>query len=144
LSGYVLFYFILLMRPQYWVMRGGFLETGWPLFLLVMLRLEVWQLNRQSRDVACLVSSAKKEGMTMPTANSSSLPTPSLPDLSLPLSTYPLEKLLSLWRNGDLTVEQLAGHLLQHVTTQEKRILELERANKRPNLPATDADRPKQ
>lgn len=35
--------------------------------------------------------------------------------VSLPLSTYPLEKLIQLWRNEELTAEQMIGHLLQHV-----------------------------
>jgi len=35
--------------------------------------------------------------------------------VSLPLSTYPPEKLIQLWRNEALTAEQMIGHLLQHV-----------------------------
>jgi hypothetical protein len=33
----------------------------------------------------------------------------------LALSTYPIEKLLQLWRLEELTSEQAIGHLLQHV-----------------------------
>lgn len=35
------------------------------------------------------------------------------------MSTYPLEKLLQLWRREELTVEQMIGHLLQHLFTLE-------------------------
>lgn len=35
------------------------------------------------------------------------------------LSTYPLEKLLQLWRHEELTVEQMIGHLLQHLAVLE-------------------------
>lgn len=38
---------------------------------------------------------------------------------STTLSTYPLEKLLQLWRREELTVEQMIGHLLQHLFTLE-------------------------
>jgi len=38
---------------------------------------------------------------------------------TLPLSTYPLEKLLHLWRNEEITVEQAIGHLLQHQAALE-------------------------
>jgi len=31
------------------------------------------------------------------------------------LSTYPIEKLLQLWRLEEMTNEQAIGHLLQHV-----------------------------
>ena len=37
----------------------------------------------------------------------------------LPMSTYPLEKLLQLWRLEELTVEQIIGHLLQHQAALE-------------------------
>ena len=43
-------------------------------------------------------------------------------------STYPLAKLLSLWAQGALSAEQMAGHLLQHALEQEKRIHRLEMA----------------
>ena len=33
--------------------------------------------------------------------------------------TYPIEKLLQLWRLEELTVEQVIGHLLQHLATLE-------------------------
>ena len=35
------------------------------------------------------------------------------------MSTYPLEKLLQLWRLKELTVEQMIGHLLQHLAALE-------------------------
>ena len=38
---------------------------------------------------------------------------------STPMSTYPLEKLLHLWRLEELTIEQMIGHLLQHLTALE-------------------------
>jgi len=45
----------------------------------------------------------------------------------LPLSTYPLEKLLHLWRNEQLTVEQAIGHLLQHQAAQEAQTTALQK-----------------
>ncbi|MEZ4862203.1 MAG: hypothetical protein R3C14_12880 [Caldilineaceae bacterium] len=39
--------------------------------------------------------------------------------VSSPMSTYPLEKLLQLWRREELTVEQMVGHLLQHLAALE-------------------------
>ena len=35
------------------------------------------------------------------------------------MSTYPIEKLLQLWRLEELTVEQVIGHLLQHLAALE-------------------------
>lgn len=35
------------------------------------------------------------------------------------MSTYPIEKLLQLWRLEELTVEQIIGHLLQHLAALE-------------------------
>jgi len=43
----------------------------------------------------------------------------SLPQSSMAMSTYSLEKLLQLWRREELTVEQAVGHLLQHLATLE-------------------------
>jgi hypothetical protein len=37
----------------------------------------------------------------------------------MPMSTYPIEKLLQLWRSEELTVEQAIGHLLQHQAALE-------------------------
>jgi len=45
---------------------------------------------------------------------------------STEFSTYPLEKLLILWKQEELTVEQLAGHLLQHLLEQDQRLRRLE------------------
>ena len=42
-------------------------------------------------------------------------------------STYPLPELLARWARGDLTVEQLAGYLLQHVISHEQRLDQLEK-----------------
>ncbi|MEZ4865534.1 MAG: hypothetical protein R3C14_29760 [Caldilineaceae bacterium] len=42
------------------------------------------------------------------------------------MSTYPIEQLLKLWKQGQLTVEQVIGHLLQQVVALEKRLQELE------------------
>ena len=39
--------------------------------------------------------------------------------MSTPMSTYPLEKLLQLWRLEELTIEQMIGHLLQHLAALE-------------------------
>jgi len=47
-----------------------------------------------------------------------------------PLSTYPLRKLLELWALGELTVEQLLGHLLQHALAHEQRLSQLEKIQK--------------
>lgn len=38
---------------------------------------------------------------------------------SMSMSTYPIEKLLQLWRLEELTVEQVIGHLLQHLAALE-------------------------
>ena len=35
------------------------------------------------------------------------------------MSTYPIEKLLQMWRLEELTVEQIIGHLLQHLAALE-------------------------
>lgn len=45
----------------------------------------------------------------------------------MPLSTYPLEKLLHLWRLEELTVEQAIGHLLQHQAALEAQNLALQK-----------------
>ena len=37
-------------------------------------------------------------------------------------STYPLDKLISLWKSGRLTSEQMCGHLLQHLILLERRV----------------------
>lgn len=42
-------------------------------------------------------------------------------------STYPLDKLRTLWGRAELTPEQMMGHLLQHQIDQEARLLWLER-----------------
>lgn len=57
----------------------------------------------------------------------------------MPTSTYPLDKLLNLWRRGDLTAEQMVGHLLQHHIELEKRIHHLE-ALRPTTLPGSTAD----
>lgn len=43
------------------------------------------------------------------------------------LSTYPSEKLLQLWRNDELTVEQMIGHLLQHQIALETQSVTLQK-----------------
>ncbi|MFZ4664632.1 MAG: hypothetical protein ACOYNY_47005 [Caldilineaceae bacterium] len=55
--------------------------------------------------------------------------------VSTSMSTYPLEKLLHLWRTEQLTVEQAIGHLLQHQAaleaqslTQQKQLQSLQQA----------------
>lgn len=45
----------------------------------------------------------------------------------MPLSTYPLEKLLQLWRNEALTAEQAVGHLLQHQAAVETQVQALQK-----------------
>lgn len=45
----------------------------------------------------------------------------------LPLSTYPVEKLLHLWRTEQLTLEQAIGHLLQHQAASEAQTLALQK-----------------
>lgn len=45
---------------------------------------------------------------------------------SAEFSTYPLEKLRTLWKQEELTVEQLAGHLLQHLLELEQRLRRVE------------------
>ena len=44
--------------------------------------------------------------------------------------THPLEKLLSLWKNATINIDQLGGYLLQNVMLLEKRIEALEKAMK--------------
>ena len=51
-------------------------------------------------------------------------------------STFPLDELLVRWRRGDLTETQMVGHLLQHITHIDKRVLRLEQP------PAGDPPRP--
>lgn len=43
-------------------------------------------------------------------------------------STDPLSTLLARWARGELTVEQLAGYLLQHVIRHDQRLDQLEKA----------------
>lgn len=47
-------------------------------------------------------------------------------------STYPLEKLRTLWGRAELTTEQMIGHLLQHQLEQENRLRRLEQAGRTP------------
>ena len=43
-------------------------------------------------------------------------------------STDPLPHLLARWGRGEITVEQLAGYLLQHVLRHDQRLDQLEKA----------------
>ncbi|MFN8486930.1 MAG: hypothetical protein U0350_05005 [Caldilineaceae bacterium] len=43
-------------------------------------------------------------------------------------STYPLPQLLARWARGEITVEQLAGQLIQYVIRHDQRIEQLEKA----------------
>jgi len=43
------------------------------------------------------------------------------------MSKYPLQKLLNLWQQELLKVEQAIGQILQHLLAQEKEINELKR-----------------
>ena len=45
---------------------------------------------------------------------------------SEPLSTYPLDQLLARWRRGDLTADQMVGHLLQYIIAHEHRLHRVE------------------
>ncbi len=47
-------------------------------------------------------------------------------------STELLPYLLTRWGRGEITVEQLAGYLLQHVIRHDQRLLQLEKAHGRP------------
>ena len=64
------------------------------------------------------------------------MPTLPKPTLSEATSTYGLDQLLSLWRRGDLTGDQMVGHLLQHLIQQDQRLHHLE------HLPTLVATRP--
>lgn len=48
------------------------------------------------------------------------------PPSTPPYSTYPLEKLRTLWGRAELTAEQMIGHLLQHQLDLEQRLRRLE------------------
>ena len=43
-------------------------------------------------------------------------------------STDPLPQLIIRWGRGEITVEQLAGYLLQHVIRHDQRLDQLEKA----------------
>ena len=43
------------------------------------------------------------------------------------MSTYALPKLLALWVRGELTAEQVAGHILQNLLHLDERVNQLER-----------------
>ena len=47
---------------------------------------------------------------------------PSTPEYS----TYPLEKLRSLWGRAELTPEQMIGYFVQHLIDQDSRLSRLE------------------
>ena len=57
------------------------------------------------------------------------------------LSTYPLEKLLGMWKSGALTVEQLAGHLLQHVILLKNHLSVLEKSLPPGSVPRVQWDK---
>ena len=42
------------------------------------------------------------------------------------MASYPLQELLVRWETERFTTEQIIGHILQHLASQEKRILKLE------------------
>lgn len=44
------------------------------------------------------------------------------------MSTYPVTTLLHKWTRGELTAEQLIGHLLQHLMALAARVEALEKA----------------
>ena len=43
------------------------------------------------------------------------------------MSTYPIQELLRLWRQGKLTAEQAVGYLLQNLLPWSQRLAELEK-----------------
>ena len=47
------------------------------------------------------------------------------------MSTYSLEKLLSLWKQEELSVEQMVGFMLQNLILLERRIALLEKGQPR-------------
>jgi hypothetical protein len=51
-------------------------------------------------------------------------------------TTYPLKQLLALWAQGQLTPEQVIGHLLQHLVALEQRVRQLEQTPPRSAPPA--------
>ncbi|MFN8488973.1 MAG: hypothetical protein U0350_15410 [Caldilineaceae bacterium] len=60
-------------------------------------------------------------------------------------STYSLQELLRRWKRDEITVEQLAGYLLQHVLRHEQRLDQLEQAHRRAQAgPPPTSDNPKQ
>ena len=44
-----------------------------------------------------------------------------------PMATHSLVKLRQLWKQEELTVEQMLGHLLQHVETLEEQMQTLQK-----------------
>ena len=56
------------------------------------------------------------------------------------VSTHPLEKLLAMWKSGAITVEQLAGYLLQNVILLEKRLEVVEKGAKYLKPPSSPND----
>jgi len=56
-------------------------------------------------------------------------------------STYPLEKLRTLWGRAELTPEQMIGHLVQHLLDQDTRLRRLEHPSIDPPRPAEGAPR---
>jgi len=52
------------------------------------------------------------------------------------MSTHPLPDLLALWAKGELTVEQLTGHLLQHLLALLQRCNDLEKRLRQLEQPA--------
>lgn len=55
-------------------------------------------------------------------------------------STYPLPELLARWARGEITVEQLAGYLLQHVIGHEQRLDQLEKMRGRAQVNSSSSD----
>lgn len=58
------------------------------------------------------------------------------------MSTHTLEELLRQWGNGDLTAEQMIGHIVQHLMTLRNQQAHLERhlaTNAASSPPTTDA-----
>jgi flagellar biosynthesis chaperone FliJ len=48
------------------------------------------------------------------------------------MSTHPLKTLLALWEHSKVTMEQIIGHILQHLSNHEDRLRSLEKQAGRP------------
>lgn len=57
------------------------------------------------------------------------------------MATYPIPELLQRWARGEMSADQAAGYMLQHLLKLEQRVAELERALRAlGHLPPADPD----